>query len=257
MALDILWLSAMILCKLYYFDDCDISTAVIRCIPNGSWGMPLKMMRYVVRKRAPSAGRMWGPPRRPPVASSLPSGSSSTRSPSDTTSSPGSRAGRRIFGWWKKHKNPAHYAKRKQTLYLFACMSELQLFYWQESTKTGRLSSEICVTESDSGNKFIIIMSNQSTIWPLWRGLKPYVQKPPCSIFKMIHKPTNIQEKQSICKPYEGNNFPFQSLQENSLNCALLRNNSCLSCSLNYWFSHFVFDIWTTDSRYFTHAENI
>ncbi|KAF3832669.1 hypothetical protein F7725_026334 [Dissostichus mawsoni] len=67
-------------------------------LPSGSWGVPLKMMRYVVRKRAPSAGRMWGPPRRPPVASSLPSGSRRTRNPSDTNFSPGSSAGRRILG---------------------------------------------------------------------------------------------------------------------------------------------------------------
>ncbi len=44
---------------------------------------------------------MCGPPRRPPVASSRPSGSKTTRSPSDTSSSPGSRAGRRILGWEK------------------------------------------------------------------------------------------------------------------------------------------------------------
>lgn len=67
-------------------------------LPSGSWGMPLKMMRYVVRKSAPSAGRMCGPPSRPPVASSLPSGSRSTLSPSVTNSSPGSSAGRRILG---------------------------------------------------------------------------------------------------------------------------------------------------------------
>lgn len=84
--------------------ESEIYSAEFQYIPNGSWGMPLKIMRYVVRNRAPSAGRMWGPPRSPPVASSLPSGSSSTRSPSDTTSSPGSRAGRRIFGWGKKIK---------------------------------------------------------------------------------------------------------------------------------------------------------
>ena len=73
-----------------------------RVIPNWSWGVPLKRILYVVRNKAPSAGRSWGPPRRPPVASSLPSGSSKTRRPSQTISSPGSRAGLRILGLQQK-----------------------------------------------------------------------------------------------------------------------------------------------------------
>lgn len=87
-------------------------------LPRGSWGVPLKIMRYVVRKRAPSAGRMCGPPRRPPVASSLPSGSRSTRNPSDTNSSPGSSAGRRILGWQEKKRITRYTQGQTHKLYL-------------------------------------------------------------------------------------------------------------------------------------------
>lgn len=145
---------------LYFYE-----TWKLLCLPSGSWGMPLKMMRYVVRKSAPSAGRMWGPPRRPPVASSLPSGSRSTRSPSETTSSPGSSAGRRIFGWGRK--NSLKLCIR--TDYLSTSTSEPKLRHFSLTRRNPELS--ICVTESDAGNKFIIIMSNQSTTWPCWMRL--------------------------------------------------------------------------------------
>ena len=45
-----------------------------KCSPKGSQEVPLKTMRYEVRKMAPSAGRCEGPPMLPPLPSSRPSG---------------------------------------------------------------------------------------------------------------------------------------------------------------------------------------
>lgn len=119
-----LWIAAVVLSnrahRFHTYMKCDLKTPIMNCkirlwlltcsrlenyfdiitktIPSWSWGVPLNITLYVVRNKAPSAGRMWGPPSNPPVASSLPSGSRSTRRPSHTNSSPGSKAGRRILG---------------------------------------------------------------------------------------------------------------------------------------------------------------
>ena len=68
--------------------------------------MPLKMILYLVMKRAPSAGNRTGPPTLAPVPSSLPSGSRYDRRPSTSISSPGSRLGVKILGC--KHNITVH-----------------------------------------------------------------------------------------------------------------------------------------------------
>lgn len=140
-------------------------------LPSGSWGVPLKMMRYVVRKRAPSAGRMCGPPRRPPVASSLPSGSKSTRNPSDTNSSPGSSAGRRIFGWWgrKKKNEMTHHTQEQKKPTQTVCVCEPASSLRQGATQN--MGEHLCHWIrffKEPGNWSIITMSNHRTTWPQW-----------------------------------------------------------------------------------------
>lgn len=71
-------------------------------LPRGSQGIPLKMILYVVRNIAPSAGNKQGPPNEPPTPSSRPSGNRYTRKPSITISSPGRIVGSKILGYDKK-----------------------------------------------------------------------------------------------------------------------------------------------------------
>lgn len=158
------------------------------------------MMRYVVRKRAPSAGRICGPPRRPPVASSLPSGSKSTRNPSDTNSSPGSSAGRRIFGWWggggKKSVMTHHTKEQKKHKHTNWTSLWTRLELRQGATQN--MGEHLCHWIrffKEPGNWSIIRVSNHGTTWPQWETFSLHVH---ISMSSKAHDSQSHKEFDSI-----------------------------------------------------------
>lgn len=141
-----------------------------------------------------------------------------------------------------------HQNRHANYRYLPTSTSEPKLRHFSLTRRNPKLS--ICVTESDAGNKLIIIMSNQSTTWPCWMSLNltctPSTQaqtlqphQPSRNIFK-----TTVQEKHFLTLCREQISIP--TCEAKLATSVLSKNNSvCLDCLSNYQFSVYALNIWT------------